>query len=144
MLNPSLADATQDDPTVRKCIGYAKRWGYNRIDIVNLSTFRSPSPSKLVVAGFPNGERADEKLQEVIYSTDVKRFVVAWGTWGGRMQDRIAFVLAAAKRAALPAECLTENQDGSPAHPLYLSYKLEPKPWKGPSDPWPGSNIHDT
>lgn len=126
MLNPSTADAKVDDPTIRKCIGFAKRWGYGSIDVVNLYTFRSASPKELKAKGYPNGDRADAVIRGVL-SEYADRVVFAWGTNADEGRplevDRIVRDLGFSPMA------LRTTQDGHPGHPLYIPYETEPEPW---------------
>ena len=55
MLNPSTADAMQDDPTIRKCIGFAKRLGFGGIEVVNLFAYRATDPRDLRANGYQVG-----------------------------------------------------------------------------------------
>lgn len=59
MLNPSTADATQDDPTIRRCMGFARRWGYGGITVVNLYAYRATNPRDLLTAADPVGPEND-------------------------------------------------------------------------------------
>lgn len=126
LLNPSTADATADDPTVRKCMGFARRWGFNRIEIVNLFSYRATSPDDLKAADFPNGSRADEQLEKVFGLTFVRRVVCGWGTHGSKRPHRVGQVMKMVRDANLQPTALRINGDGSPQHPLYLPYDAEP------------------
>ena len=126
MLNPSTADALEDDPTIRKCVGFAKRWGFNRVDILNLFSYRSSSPKALADAGFPNGDQADFYLESILGLTFIRRVVVAWGGWGRKRPSRVAHVLRYLNEANLDPIALGHNQDGTPQHPLYIPYARLP------------------
>ncbi len=65
MLNPSTADATEDDPTIRRCLGFAKEWGYGSLVVVNLFALRSPNPDALRENDDPVGPENGEHLQIV-------------------------------------------------------------------------------
>jgi len=118
-LNPSTADATQDDPTIRKCVGYAKRWGYGALCMVNLFAFRATKPSDMLVAEDPVGPENNITLGRLALNS--ARIIAAWGNHG-RHLSRDARVMD-----MLPQlYCLKVNQDGSPAHPLYLPGSVVP------------------
>lgn len=80
MLNPSTADAIEDDPTIRRCIGFAKSWGWNAICVVNLFAFRATSPKILKTAIDPIGERNDFYIRSACFGGDP--IVCAWGNHG--------------------------------------------------------------
>jgi hypothetical protein len=128
MLNPSTADATQDDPTIRRCVAYARSWGYDGIVVRNLFAFRATQPAELAAANDPIGPDNDGWLARW---DGVGRVVVAWGTgrWPrlhGRC-DRVAALLEPLKPL-----CLRMARDGQPVHPLYQSADLSPSPWHSP------------
>ena len=110
MLNPSTADAEQDDPTIRRCIGFARAWGYGRIEVLNLFAYRATSPRELFAAPDPEGPRNGEHLAAALGSG----VVVAWGNHGRR-----AFV-GAREMASRDAHCLGVTALGEPRHPLYV------------------------
>ena len=123
MLNPSTADATDDDPTIRRCLGYAKDWGYGRLVVGNLFALRSTDPANLKDHSDPVGPANDEHLQAICDEAD--RVVVAWGTKGtlhGREQ-----AVADALDADLYA--LNTTKDGHPNHPLYQPKDAELERW---------------
>jgi hypothetical protein len=120
-LNPSTADATQDDPTIRKCIVFAKRWGYAELRMVNLFAFRSTDPSGLLDHADPVGPDNDAHLLAAARSAAL--VVASWGNHGSLL-DRSRSV-----RAMLPdLHGLRINKSGEPAHPLYLPGRLKPTP----------------
>ena len=90
MLNPSTADATEDDPTIRRCSGFAKHWGFGGLVVVNLFAFRATNPADLRAAEQPIGPENDRHLVNAARSCP--RVVAAWGascrwkrrTWQGR------------------------------------------------------------
>ena len=122
MLNPSTADATQDDPTIRKCVGFAKRWGFGALDVVNLYALRSTKPDGLWAPGVePIGEVNDAWIDRA--ALGASRIIAAWGS-EMRAQGRARDVLARlATRHHVEALRVTL---GPPWHPLYVPYAAEP------------------
>jgi len=118
MLNPSTADGLKDDPTIRKCMAYAERWGFARLEVVNLYSYRTSSPKVLVAAGYPVGP--DNDLAIVDVARRAGRIVLAWGNHA--QEERAAEVkrlIANERRERTdPAiVALKWNQNGSPTHP---------------------------
>jgi hypothetical protein len=124
MLNPSTADAVRDDPTIRRCIGFARRWGYGGVEVVNLFAFRASDPRALRGAPDPVGEKNDRHLASVARRVDA--MVVAWGVHGAlAARDREVLTLLS-RWARLLA--LGWTRSGSPRHPLYLRRDVRPRP----------------
>lgn len=124
MLNPSTADATVDDPTIRRCIGFAKREGCTSINVVNLFAWRSPTPSMLLDIPDPVGPDNHWWLDSVldIHDTFDAPLVVAWGAGGptlAKAREAIRFVDCARARG-VQLLCLGETAAHQPRHPLYL------------------------
>ena len=77
MLNPSTADAERDDPTIRRCMGFARAWGYSVLEVRNLFAWRATHPRELLTATDPTGgPRGDRELRAVAKADLV---VAAWG-----------------------------------------------------------------
>jgi hypothetical protein len=106
MLNPSTADADHDDPTIRRCIGFARQWGYDAIKVVNLYALRSTDPGNLWRT----------HIRRCMEQADLT--VAAWGTKA--RPDRVAQFTQLAQDAATNPVCLGLTQNGSPRHPLYV------------------------
>lgn len=125
-LNPSTADEFDDDPTIRRCIGFAKSWGMGGMAMLNLFAFRATLPSTIMAVTDPIGPEND---LHIIETCRAAMFVVAcWGKYGAHRGR------AAAVHALVPELCcLARNKDGSPGHPLYLKKILTPIPWKEPT-----------
>ena len=123
MLNPSTADAEKNDPTVARCVKFAKAWRYGSLEVLNLFAYRSTDPKALYDADDPIGPENNEHMARVL-SSDA--FVVcAWGehgSFGGRYRG----VIEMARRAGKPLHCLCRNQSGHPKHPLYCKGDLQP------------------
>ena len=122
MLNPSLADGMHTDNTIRRCINFAKSWGYGGIEVVNLFAFITPYPEELYQAADPIGPANLRYLKQVTKSS--KQIVAAWGNLGvleKLAHEKIDFT------ALGKLMCIKVNKTGEPAHPLYLSAKLKPK-----------------
>lgn len=122
-LNPSTADAELDDPTINKCVAYAKNWGFGSIVMLNLFAFRSTDPSQLYQQADPVGSENDHYLTK--YGLDGDIVVAAWGNHGvfqGRHQTVIEMLKPKLNYLKL-------NQTGQPAHPLYLKGDLKPTKW---------------
>jgi hypothetical protein len=111
-LNPSTADETQDDPTIRRCVGFAQRWGYARLKMLNLYAYRATDPRELRTAADPVGPDNDHVLSVVFGGCDL--IVAAWGV--GAAPARVAAIMDWPLR---PRVCLGLTKDGAPRHPLY-------------------------
>lgn len=123
MLNPSLADERSDDPTLRRCIGFARHWGLGGLNVVNLCAFRATKPGDLWSATDPVGPENDRYLEEAAARDEV--LVVAWGAHA--KQARVQEVLEIPGFGKLT--CLRTTSRGYPSHPLYLPKGLTPLPW---------------
>lgn len=123
MLNPSTATEDEDDPTIRRCIGYAKQWGFDGIIITNIFALRSTMPNLLYGHEDPIGPDNDAHLAH--WPTACKLVVCAWGKHGdlhargNHVRQRILLIT---HRVALKILSDKEN----PSHPLYLPKDLEP------------------
>lgn len=128
MLNPSTAGELDDDATIRKCVGFARRWGCDAIDVVNLFAWRATNPSDLGPLADPVGPDNDAHIEEAGRSAAL--VVVAWGRGAGvpvaLIRSRAARVLELLVRHSV--QCLGRADNGAPRHPLMLSYtsQLEP------------------
>jgi hypothetical protein len=116
LLNPSDADETLDDPTVRRCVGFTQFWGYDSTCIVNLHDFRTPDPQTLRTTSLlTSSSKNDEWIRKAAEGACV--VIAGWGNHGD-FQGRGAAVKALLQDFSL--KCLGKNKDGSPKHPLYL------------------------
>ncbi|RAZ67236.1 DUF1643 domain-containing protein [Planococcus maitriensis] len=122
MLNPSVADTDICDPTLSRCINYAKKWGYGGINAVNLFAYISTDPKQLKKKTDPVGKLNDKYIIEAV--EDSKLVVFAWGTEYGKLNNRNRKVVALLK--TYKPHCLKKTKDGDPSHPLYLSKDLTP------------------
>lgn len=126
MLNPSTATATELDPTVTRCHGYATAWRYHQMEVVNIFALRSTDPAGLYSHRDPVGKGNDDAILAAALDADL--VVCAWGTHGAylgrgsQVQD-----LLATNKVALHALKVTKG--GHPGHPLYLPAALRPTPW---------------
>ncbi|MBD2319872.1 DUF1643 domain-containing protein [Phormidium tenue] len=119
MLNPSKADASIDDPTLRRCINFANSWGFGSLIVVNLFAFRTASPLELKKVDNPIGKQNDRYLKKAIKSAD--RVVVAWGN-NGKLMQRDRFVLELLSKHNIQPHCLGITKSGYPCHPLYVLF----------------------
>lgn len=116
MLNPSTADAEIDDPTIRRCIGFAKAWGKDGVDIVNVYALRSTDPKALWQHNDPVGPENDRYIQDwVHYCSPI---VAAWGAHA--KPERVQRVLEIVRAHSVPLYCLGTTKAGAPRHPLYV------------------------
>lgn len=125
MLNPSDADASIDDPTIRRCVGFAKAFECGRLVVVNLFGFRSPSPTALRGNFDPIGETNDAHLMGAARSA--KLVICAWGNHG-KLHNRNNYVLNLLKKESITPHALKISLTGHPCHPLYLKGSLIPAP----------------
>ena len=119
-LNPSKADDKIDDPTVRRCISFAKTWGYGSLYVTNLFAFKATNPVDMLNEKKPVGAENDKYIKE--YQDKVDKVVLAWGNYGS-FKNRNKEIL---KIIELP-HCLRINKKGEPSHVLYLNKTLKPR-----------------
>jgi hypothetical protein len=116
MLNPSTADATRDDPTIRRCRSFASSWRFNGITVVNLYALRSTEPAALWLHHDPVGPDNDSYLYEMAVTHC--RVVCGWGA--NAKDDRVAAVVNLLRDAGAQLTCLGITKNGAPRHPLYV------------------------
>lgn len=122
MLNPSTADALVDDPTIRRCMGFARRWGFSTLVVRNLFPFRATNPKELLAADCPKGGRQGDA--ELLAARNAHLVVTAWGgsvplrsreqPGNGRDQQAIRML------HDITMHCLGKTKHGHPRHPLYV------------------------
>ena len=133
MFNPSTANADVDDPTIRRCIGFAKAWGYGGIQVVNLFAYRSTDPR--VIPTFPpwhaigalaadgTANVKDRFIANMARHSAFLGFpkvVCAWGALAKGHGPRVSRVLEIIKLAGGVPQCLGTTKEGFPRHPLYV------------------------
>lgn len=125
LLNPSTATETEDDPTIRRCIDFARRWGFAELAIINVYAWRSTDPDVLPSIADPVGPGNDAAIAGVVARAG--RIVCGWGKHAQPERVRRIEELLAPARDRVFA--LAVNKDGSPSHPLYLPGGLTPQPY---------------
>jgi hypothetical protein len=117
MLNPSTADALTDDPTIRRCTGFAKAWGYGGLTVVNLFALRATDPRELTVHARPVGNDNDWFIRDAVH-----HFALPVAAWGAHPMARArgAEVAAMLDAAGIRLTCLGTTKAGHPRHPLYV------------------------
>jgi hypothetical protein len=122
-LNPSTADETKDDPTIRRCVQFAKDWGYEAVCMTNLFAFRATDPKAMLAEPDPVGQDNDRWLLECASGAEI--VVAAWGANGGHMGrgDAVRGMFEGLQKLRL-------TKGGFPQHPLYLPASLCPTEWK--------------
>ncbi|MFE2772275.1 DUF1643 domain-containing protein [Microbacterium resistens] len=123
MLNPSIADASVDDPTIRRCISFAKREGFGGIIVVNLYAFRATDPQAMFAAVDPVGPDNDRIIANAVAGRTV---IAAWSSYAH--PARVAQVLALLPGTA-SLRCLGVTKGGHPRHPLYVRGDAPLIPW---------------
>lgn len=122
--NPSTADEYQDDPTIRRIIDYARRWGHGGILMTNAFAWRSTDPVDLRHCGDPVGrENTVEFLREMAGLADGNP-VACWGEHPIRFGRHAELV-----GSGIPFDALHVNRSGAPTHPLYLLKEKRPFRW---------------
>ena len=125
MLNPSTADASVDDPTIRRCKSFARREGSNALVVLNLYGLRSTNPAGLWKSDDPVGIHNDAYIKEM--GEPHKKMICAWGTNARR--DRVEAVVSILEATQTELFCLGTTADGHPRHPLYVRGDTPLIPW---------------
>ena len=130
MLNPSTADADNDDPTIRKCIKFAKRWKYDALFVVNLFDFRATKPKDLFKAPFPISRDCDLALINNCKLTHNLggKVIAAWGAHGTHLR-RDREIKGKLNALLIPLYALHITASGQPGHPLFLPDNTKPFLW---------------
>jgi hypothetical protein len=138
-LNPSRADGSRDDATLRRLLGFARGWGYGALEVLNLFARITPSPALLRRANDPVGADTDSWIRTRLAAQPGAPLWLGWGNQGGwRGRDRAVLALlqaqliAEADAARRPCLCLGVTAGGRPRHPLYLAGDLQPQVWSWP------------
>lgn len=128
MLNPSTADASADDPTIRRCCAFADRWGAGGIVVANLFALRSPYPRDLLRHSDPIGPENDNYIASCARMG--YRLLCAWGAADKPLlRKRATAVLALLREIGVQPECLGLTRKGQPVHPLYQRNDAVPVPY---------------
>jgi hypothetical protein len=126
MLNPSVANASENDPTIRRCIDFSKSFGAASMVVVNLFALRATNPKKLLKkpaesVGPDNVRILAETLQGAF------RVVAAWGALSNKLG--LASLSSREVIRKVGVQCLGKTKSGAPRHPLYLKADSPLFPW---------------
>lgn len=128
-LNPSTADDEADDPTLRRCIGFAKREGAGALCMANVYAYRSTDPKALRELGLPLAVGPDNGRWLTACAQRAGMVLCAWGKHASRNDVQAVLTILRANNPRVL--CLGTNQDGSPKHPLYLPADAQLSVYKG-------------
>jgi hypothetical protein len=141
MLNPSTADASLDDPTIRRCIRFAKDFGSHGLIVVNLFAWRATEPDDLFDVDDPVGVMNHSYIVHACelaaqHEDDGKggmhvpgKVICAWGAHPAATQEQKATVMGWIEEGYGAPFCLGRTKDGEPKHPLYLPAAARPLPF---------------
>src|SRR5438874_4748208 len=116
LLNPSTADEQIDDPSIRRCMGFARAWNFGSMEVVNLFAYRATDYRELFKANDPIGEENNHFRKQAVECCST--VVLGWGTRGMLLgRDRQILSLLAGRKDLY---CLGITKDGQPRHPLYV------------------------
>lgn len=122
-LNPSTADATRDDPTMRRCIAFARAWGFGGMAVGNIFAYRATRPADMKAEPQPVGRANDRWLLRL--ASESPLVVAAWGSHGAwHARDQHVLSLLG------PLHCLGVTASGAPRHPLYVRGDTPLRPYR--------------
>jgi hypothetical protein len=127
MMNPSTADERVDDPTVRRCRDFARRWGFGGMVVLNAFAFRATKPDMLLATEDPVGPENDATIADWARRAD--RLVVAWGLPPAQLRWRAAQLEVLLAGIGTRPLALRTTACGQPGHPLYVRGDTAPVPW---------------
>ncbi len=132
-LNPSTATHKENDPTIRRCIGYCERWSYKRFVMLNAFGYRATEPSDMIALGLKAANGPDNDAAIVQTVQNVGLVVAAWGVNIAKLPGRETELLGMI-REHIHITCLGKTNGGHPKHPLYLRKDLTPVNMQGGTD----------
>lgn len=124
MLNPSTADGETDDPTIRRCLAFARSWGFERLEVVNLFALRATDPAKVLASDDAVGPENLDRVREAAEGAGM--IVCAWGCHGGHLGQADTVLGWIGNRRVY---ALGVTKEGHPRHPLYLKAETQPVLW---------------
>ncbi len=125
-VNPSTADETKDDHTITKCIGFAKKWNYGGLYMLNLFAFRATDPNDMKKAVDPIGKNNYKTF--IRHAMPPNLVVAAWGN-NGKFKDQDKELFSFLRNIDIELYCLGTNTNGTPCHPLMISYSTALAPF---------------
>lgn len=128
MLNPSTADCTVNDPTIKQVMAFSTYWGFDAAEVVNLFAWRATDPRGLKTATDPVGRMNDWWIQTILERSDM---VVC--AWGAQPMAKTRMAVLRPMLAGRALFCLGTTATGMPWHPLYRPHDLKPKTWSMPA-----------
>lgn len=129
-VNPSTADATADDATVRKWIGFTKTWGGSRFIVGNVFAFRATDVRALAAVDDPFGPDIGDHITDIISEADI--LVPCWGNANKvppKLQYAFDVLMDALASSGKPVRTFGLTASGDPKHPLMLGYRTPLVPW---------------
>lgn len=137
MLNPSTADAYSDDATIRRCRGFARSWGFDGFEVVNLFGLRTTWPKALYLHHDPVGQFNDSWITQAAMRWP-SRVVCAWGNGGHAnphptLVARASVTLDGLRSIGVQPWFFKRTNAGQPAHPLYQPGSRELRRMTSPS-----------
>jgi len=133
MVNPSTADASLDDATIRRVVGFGKRFGWSKVLVGNVFAFRATDVGALAEAKDPVGPDNLAHLTDILNQAETT--IVAWGPLAklpSNLRQQWKEVVRISNELGKPLQCLASAKDGHPRHPLMLSYEAVPFSWAPP------------
>lgn len=124
MLNPSTADGEVDDPTIRRCIGFTRDWGFTAFNVVNVLAYRATKPHDIPTTNLETaiGPENARWIEFALMGSDL--IVPAWGSFRNPFMQAYEIageiIARVSRNLMIPVEALVLNADGSPKHPLYV------------------------
>ena len=133
-LNPSTADETLDDPTIRRCISFARRWGCSGLRMLNLFAYRATNPGHMMAEPHPTGDDNDWFIRSTLgerHGTSDPVVLCAWGAHGDFMERDREMMRIMREFEHIRPLCLGQTRNHSPRHPLYMPADTEPVEYFG-------------
>lgn len=117
-LNPSIADADIDDPTIRRCVNFARGWGCGSLIMLNLFAYRATDLNEMLAAPNPSGESSTLAIKEFVNPHDL--IICAWGNHGTHLGRNKYIKWLLTEQGCHDLWALEVNKSGQPKHPLYV------------------------